>query len=454
MPTQPTLSHLNATSVDILNAIRNNASVNYQNYIPAADPSEESVRSIGNVLMDYEALKNEFVHALINRIAFTQLETRTYENPWSMFKKGKLNFGETVESIFTNIAKAHSYDPYVAESKVFQREIPDVRAAFYTLNYKQFYKQTIEDEQLRQAFLSWDGVTSLIGDIVNQMYSADAVDEFVTMKYMLAKQILAGGLKAVEISSNDLKGTVSTIKAVSNKWTFNRKDFNRAGVDTNSKKSQQYIILNSDFDASMDVEVLAAAFNMSKADFMGHRVLVDGFGDIDNDRLYALFGDKDWYSAITDEEKLALSAIPAVLVDENWFAIYDNMFKFTEQYNGEGLYWNYWLHVWKTFAVSPFANGAVFVPGTPAVSSVTVTPSAITLVQGQSASLSVAVATSNFASQAVNWTSSSDDNVSVDIYGTVTVAADATAGTYTITATSVANSAKTGTCTVTVPSAE
>lgn len=454
MPTQPTLSHLNATSVDILNAIRNNASVNYQNYIPAADPSEESVRSIGNVLMDYEALKNEFVHALINRIAFTQLETRTYENPWSMFKKGKLNFGETVESIFTNIAQAHSYDPYVAESKVFQREIPDVRAAFYTLNYKQFYKQTIEDEQLRQAFLSWDGVTSLIGDIVNQMYSADAVDEFVTMKYMLAKQILAGGLKAVEISSNDLKGTVSTIKAVSNKWTFNRKDFNRAGVDTNSKKSQQYIILNSDFDASMDVEVLAAAFNMSKADFMGHRVLVDGFGDIDNDRLYALFGDKDWYVAITDAEKLALSAIPAVLVDENWFAIYDNMFKFTEQYNGEGLYWNYWLHVWKTFAVSPFANGAVFVPGTPAVSSVTVTPSAITLVQGQSASLSVAVATSNFASQAVNWSSSSDANVSVDIYGTVTVAADATAGTYTITATSVADSTKTGTCTVTVPSAE
>lgn len=454
MPTMPTRVQLNATSVDILNAIRNNASANYQNYVPPATPNADSIREIGAVIMDYAALRNEFVSALINRIAATLLETRTYENPWSVFKKGKLEFGETIEAIYTNIANAHTYDPAVAESKIFEREIPDVRAAFFTLNYKKFYKQTIQDKQLRQAFLSWDGVTSLIGDIVNAMYSADAVDEFITMKYMLARNILNGSIRAVEISSNDIKGTVSTVKAVSNYMTFDRTDYNRAGVHTSSKKNQQYIIVNSDFDATMDVEVLAAAFNMSKADFMGHRILVDSFGYMDSDRLDELFKNEKWYTKLTDAEMLALDAIPAVLVDERWFMIFDNLFEFTEQYNGEGLYWQYWLHDWKTFSVSPFANAAVFVPGTPSVTSVTVSPSAITLVQGQSATLSVEVVTANFASQAVNWTSSDDDSVSVDIYGAITVADDAEAGTYTITATSVFDSTKSDTCTVTVPSEE
>ena len=38
----------------------------------------------------------------------------------------------------------------------------DVRAAFHTMNYQKFYKATISNDQLRQAFLSWQGITDLI----------------------------------------------------------------------------------------------------------------------------------------------------------------------------------------------------------------------------------------------------------------------------------------------------
>ena len=207
--------------------------------------------------------------------------------------------------------------------------------------------------------------------------------------------------------------------------------------------------MNAGFDATMDVEVLAAAFNMSKAEFMGQRVLVDSFGELDNERLEALFGGEDWYTEITADEKAALDAIPAVMVDERWMMIFDRLFEFTEQYNGENMGWQYWLHKWMCFGISPFANAAVFVPGAPAVNSITITPSAISLAPGTSANLKVEVDTDNFASKAVVWTSSSDD-VTVDIYGTVTVKDDATAGSVTITATSVVDSSVTATCTVTV----
>lgn len=453
MPIKPSIKTLNATSVDIVNAIRNNASANYQNYVPAAQNNTESVRQIGEVIMDYPGLRNEFVSALINRIGASMLESKTYQNQWSVFKRGKLQFGETIEVIFTNIKKAHPYNPATAENKVFARDLPDIRAAFVTLNYQQFYKDTIQNEQLRQAFLSWDGVTSLISDIVEAMYTADQTDEFLTMKYMLAKAILNGYLPAVEISNNDVRGTVSTIKSVSNKWTFQSTKWNRAGVTTNTKKDEQYVIVNADFDANMDVEVLAAAFNMNKAEFMGHRILVDSFGEMDTARLDALFAEDKNYVPLTEDEMAALSVIPAVMVDKNWFLIYDNLFEFTEQYNGEGLYWNYWLHDWKTFGISPFAQCAVFVPGEPNVMSVTISPAAVTLVPGQSAQLNVEVETDNFASKAVNWTTD-NENVTVDIYGNVTVPIDFdnTAETVvTVTATSVAKPAVSGTATVTIP---
>lgn len=456
MPTMPKSMKLNASSVDILNAIRNNASVNYRDYVPVARQSLDSVREIGSILMDYEALRNEFVSALVNRIGAVLLESKSYTNPWSVFKRGRLEFGETVEVIFTNIGKAHNYDASVAENKVFQREIPDIRTAFGSLNYQQFYKDTIQQEDLKQAFLSWDGVTSLIATIVDSMYTADQTDEFLTMKYMLARAILNGQLHAVEISDNDVRGTVSSIKGVSNKMTFQNSKYNRAGVITHTKKDDQYIIINSDFDAVMDVEVLAAAFNMEKAQFMGHRILVDGFGEFDDSRLAELFKNNPNYTPLTSDEKAALNAIPAVLVERSWFLIYDKLFQFTEQYNGEGMYWNYWLHDWKIFAISPFAQAALFVPGEPDVTSVTVTPAALTLIPGQSATLSVTVETDNFAPKAVDWESDTE-GVTVDARGVVTVSPDFVQGEtdteVTITATSVYDSSVTGSATITIPAA-
>ena len=407
MATTPnTTANLKKSAVDILNAIRNSASSNYRDYVPAAYPDQDSIREIGAIIMDMPALKNEFLNALVNRIGRVIITSKMYNNPWAVFKKGILEFGETIEDIFVNIAKPFEYDPAVAETKVFQREIPDVRAAFHIMNYQKFYKATIQNEQLRQAFLSWTGISDLIAKIVDSMYTASNYDEFLTMKYMLAKHILNGELfpkQIASVTSANMKSIASTIKGVSNNFEFMSTKHNLSGVATYTLKDDQYLIVNSDFDATMDVEVLASSFNMSKAEFMGHRVLVDSFGTIDNDRLAELFANSEWYEALTDAELTALEAIPAVIVDRDWFMIYDNLIEFTENYNGQGLYWNYFYHAWKTFSISPFANAAVFVPGLPAISSVSVSPESATVNPGQTVLLSANVSTENFASKSVNW---------------------------------------------------
>ena len=453
MAVKPKIKTLTNSSVDVLNAIRNSATAQYKNYVPVATNDAESIREIGAIIMDMPQLQNEFLSALVNRIGRVLITSKMYDNPWAMFKKGMLEFGETIEEIFVNIAKPFQYDPSVAETNLFKREIPDVRSAFHIMNYQKYYKTTIQNDQLRQAFLSWEGITDLIAKIVDAMYTGANYDEFQTMKYMLAKNTLNGRLTPVTIpavSSANMKDIVSTIKGISNKLEFLSDEYNVAGVKTHTKKDDQYLLINSEFDAVMDVEVLASAFNMDKAQFAGHRVLVDGFGDIDIDRLNILFGDDPTYTQLTKDELTALNTIPCIMVDKDYFMIFDNFYNFTEQYNGEGLYWNYWYHVWKTFSVSPFANNVLFIPATPTVTSVTISPSSLSVGAGQSASLSATVSTTGFAPKTVTW-SSNNEGVTVDASGNVKVNKDVSSKTQVIIkATSTYDTSKFGTCTITV----
>lgn len=453
MPVKPKIRTLTTSAADILNVIRNNASVDYRNYVPKADANDvESVRTIGAIIMDYPALQNEFLNALVNRIGRVMLTSKMYSNPIAFFKKGVLEYGESIEEIFVNIAKVQEFNPEIAEQEVFKRVVPDVRAAFHIMNYQKFYKATVTQEQLKQAFLSWDGVTDLIARIVDSMYTGANYDEFLVMKYLLARHILDGRVYPVTVptvNAENAKAIVTTVKGVSNKLTFMNSEYNPAAVRTFTEKTDQYMIVNSVFDATMDVNVLASAFNMDKAEFLGHRVLIDGFGDLDIARLGEIFAGDPTYNEPTQAELTALNAIPAVIIDRDWFMVFDMLTQFTEQYNGQGLYWNYFYHVWKTFSVSPFANSILFVPGTPSVTSVAVSPKTATVPKGGSVSLSCVVETEYFAPQTVVWTSSADD-VKVSAAGVVTVDADAKSTSATITATSAFDNTKSAACTVTI----
>lgn len=450
------VSKLRLATAEILNTIRDNASANYRDYVPVADPTDQqSVRNIGGIIMNYPALQNEYLNALMNRIGRVIITSKLFYNPWAGLKKGLLEFGETVEEIFVNIAKPFQFDPAVAESEVFKREIPDVRAAFHILNYQKFYKATISNDQLRQAFLSWQGITDLIAKIVDSMYTGANYDEFLTMKYMLARNILQGRMNVTEVapvSAENAKTIVSTIKGVSNIWEFPSTNYNLSGVTTQTDKRDQIILLNAKFDAVIDVEVLAVAFNMEKAEFMGNRILVDSFGALDTARLNLLFKDDPNYVPLSQAELSALDAIPAVMVDRDWFMIFDNFYNFTENYNGQGLYWNYFYHTWKTFSVSPFANNTVYVAGAPTVTSVTVTPATATVLKGQSLHLTANVVTTNFAPKSVTWTMTGNksQDTHIDIYGNLFVAEDETGTAITVTATSTFDNANTDNSTITV----
>lgn len=354
-------STLNATTLDILNVIRQNASYDYQQNVPVADKASD-IPKVGEVIYGTPAFSNQFINALVNRIAIVRVQSATFNNPYSILKKGYLEFGETVEDIFVSIAKAVDYTPEKASEREFKRTLPDIRSAFHTMNWRVMYPVTIQDEDLRQAFLSVDGVTDLIAKIVDSVYAAAEYDEFLLFKYLLIKAISHGKMKPAAIDSGtDLTASAVAFRSASNILPFMSSEYNEANVKTNTPKSRQIIFMDAKFNAQYDVNVLASAFNMDKADFMGRLFLIDNWTDFDNERFDIIRANSDGIEEITSAELALLKNVKAAILDENWFQVYDNNNKFTEQYVASGLYWNYFYHVWKTVSSSPFANAIVFV---------------------------------------------------------------------------------------------
>ena len=357
-------STLNASTIDILNVIRQNASYDYQQNVPKVTTVND-IPKVGEIIYGTPAFANQFINALVNRIAIVRVQSATFNNPYSMLKKGYIEYGETIEDIFVSIAKAVDFNVEKAAGREFQRTIPDVRSAFHTMNWRVMYPVTIQDEDLRQAFLSIDGVQNLIAKIVDSVYTAAEYDEFLLFKYLLIKAISHGKMYPTVIGNGtDLSEAAVQFRGTSNLLPFMSSDYNEAGVKTNTPKDRQVIFMDALFNAQFDVNVLASAFNMDKAAFMGRLFLIDNWTDFDNERFDIIRANSDGIEEVTADESALLANVKAVILDENWFQVYDNNNKFTEKYVSSGLYWNYFYHTWKTVSNSPFANAVVFVTST------------------------------------------------------------------------------------------
>lgn len=359
MPKKVALSTLNASTLDILNTIRANASQEYQSLIPEIDDAK-LIPKVGEMIVGNPSLSNQFLNALVNRIALVRVKSATFNNAYAALKKGYLEMGETVEEVFVSIAKAQEFSAEKGEQRELKRSIPDVRSAFHCINWRVMYPVTIQQHDLQRAFVSMDGVQDLLVKIINSVLVAAEYDEFLLFKYLLIKAAASGKMYPVAVGST-LEQAAPFFRGVSNLLTFMKTDYNESGVHTTTSKDAQHIFMDSMYNAQYDVGVLASAFNMDKASFMGKLQLIDDFTTFDNERWAEIRAQCDGVEEVTEEELALMAGVKAILVDEEWFQVYDNLAIMKEKEVASGLYWNYFYHTWKTVSHSPFSNAVVFV---------------------------------------------------------------------------------------------
>lgn len=460
-------------SVDVLNRLRNEASINYQTAVPIATADADVIKEIGKIILDSPNLQNEFSSWLINRIAKVIIWNGTFENPLRVFNKGLLEFGDVIEEVFVDLCRPYQYSESVAERKVFARVSANIKSNFHVVNSYVFYKQTINRAQIKKAFMSVDGVEDLINKITGAMIVSANYDDYQMYKYLIAKAALNGNVAIIPVTAisdeASAKNALKTFKATSNNFEILGRKYNTMGVANNSPKEDQYLIIDNDNDASLSVDALAYMFGPAFADNDAKKIRIDGFDDLDIDRLRYMMCPKNEngepiedptssdFEPFTSDELTALGNIEAVLLDEAWFQNYTQLFETSAIRNPEGLSENMWLHVWKCYAMSPFANGAIFASGTNGVTAVEIDDSALPTVTGGAdgqGTILVEATVSGLVplgAKAVTFSASTSGNgeVSIDGNGNLVWKDIAAGDKITITVTSVADSSITDSATIT-----
>lgn len=349
-------------SYDIVNAIRNSASPLFQSYVPLANAN--NVTEVGQSILLSQTLQNEFITSLVERIGLVIVRTVSLQNPLKKFKKGAMPLGRTIEEIYIDITNEKLYDPEDAETTLYKREIPNVKTIFHELNRKGRYDQTIQDDSLRTAFVSWGTFDQFVSNIIQAIYNSSEVDEFKYMKLLVDNYYAKGLFTIVPVSKPDT-GTatsemVQKLRATALKMTLpmGSRDWNAMAVHTTSDMQDLHLIIDADLQARLDVDVLAKAFNMDRTNFLGSVTVIDGF---------------------------ASTGLEAVMFDKSWFMVYDMLHKMETVRNSKGLYWNYFYHVWQVLSVSRFSNAVAFVSGTvKPVTQVIIDPTVVSMKAGRS----------------------------------------------------------------------
>lgn len=335
------IKNVSKDSTTILNGIRSQASPTYQETVPVATTT--NLAEVGRAIMAFEATQNEFINALVNRIGLVMVKNLIYTNPLKIFKRGTLEYGQTIEEIFVDLAKSYDYAWESGDDTnidPFKREIPNVKAIFHSVNRQKTFKTTTTEEQLNLAFTDAEGVYGIVDKIVGSVYAAFEVWEWNEYKSLFKTAFDAVDGVKIEIDEPVDEATVKSLvkqaRALSSKMTCPSTAYNKAGVTRTTKREDQVVIITADLEATMDVDVLASAFNMNKTEFLGNLIVIDSFAT-------------------------GMEDVQMMVVDRNWFMVYDKLFKMLSIYNPRLMYWNYFLQVWMVFSYSTFENCVFFV---------------------------------------------------------------------------------------------
>ncbi|HWT40080.1 MAG TPA: hypothetical protein VN081_02310 [Dongiaceae bacterium] len=334
----------NFKTVDWLNAVRNVSSNEYRDRVPEA--TQANITDVVNSLWNVPNLRNQFIDGLINRIGMVIFRNLTWTNPLAKFKRGMLEYGETIEEIMAGLLEATSYDADrdELEKEIFGAMTPEVQVSYHHVDRRDRYKLTIKEPELRKAFLTSTGVSEFVTNLMSMLQNSDQVDEFLIMMRLFAEMDNADGffidhtadLSLSTAVEGDARYMLKRLRNWSNTLPFVSRLYNPAGMPTAISPDKLELFVTASADAAMDVDALAAAFNIGKAEFASRKTV------------------------IPDINGFNIPGVQAILTTRDFFVCADQRIETTSQFNPATLANNYWLHHWGVYSVSRFAPAIMF----------------------------------------------------------------------------------------------
>lgn len=344
-----------------LNAIRQNSSENYQRNVPELNENS-SIEIFSSPLINMGEIYNEFCNNLIQRIVYTQVESKIFNNPLKVLEGDTIPLGYAGQEIFINPALGRDYDPNDFAGLLKKYE-SDVKVQYQGVNFDKQYPVTIIRQKLKQAFVSWGALEEFITGITNSLYNGYYIDEYNNTKGLVTRAYLSNAVQIETIQAPNTTELATQFVERARTLFLNFQTpstqynaWNKVGgygraINTFTNPENIVMLVKNDLRAKLDVSVLANAFNIDKTTLLGNILPVDDFTVRDGLGNIIFDGSK----------------IQAIICDKAWFRIKTQDEFMDSQANANNRSMNYYLNIIKMFNYSFFANAVVFATEMPTV---------------------------------------------------------------------------------------
>ena len=369
----------------------------YHQYVPVVTDAT-TIGEFGLPILDSSntAVLNDFI-GLLKKVVYTAVNTKTFNNPLADLEGDRMPLGQFIEDAYVSPIKARGFNVNDF-SGLLQKYEAQIATQILSVNSDLQYPVTITREKIRNAFTSWNNLEAFVTGIVNALYNGAYITRYNQTKGLVLAAYKGNNIQYETVSAvsdaatakalvEKIRATFSKMQVPSTKYNaWNKVKGGELALKTWSDPQDVVVLISADVDAKVSVQDLAYAFNMSEADFLGRKIVVDDFSQYNDDGSVAVDG----------------SAIQAVVCDKAWFKIKTQDFAMDEFYNANNRTWQYYLNDVRMVNYSLFANAVVFATEasnpTIAATDIEAEKSSVTGVAGTTITVPVALTPANATS--------------------------------------------------------
>lgn len=289
-------------------------------------------------------IANEFISDMANKIVVQHTYDlfRGYEMPFKVFERAMSQLGDAEELLTCELASTNAYSEGTGVGETpspFDATKPTIKLAWIKTEDKREIDVALSYEIWSGAFVNEQGLSNLSGIILKNLQDAIAVYLYGVIADDLSKA--TGGVYKITKSETiqAITGAGQTanaqkcyeqIIALALKMSLPSTSYNNNSVKTFTPVGKAVLVLNANYKASFDVNVLASLFNSAK------------------------IGENQYFSKVIVSD-LDASTLGVILDEEAYMWGY--RFNVSGSiYNPKTLKMNHYQHAWIKRAVVPFRN--------------------------------------------------------------------------------------------------
>lgn len=340
-----------------LNSIRETSIQNntlYHRYVPEILPTSD-IGSFASPILDNPNVMNEFMNVLVQRIVYTQVDIKLFNNPLRVLEGDRIPLGSIGQEIYINPAKARKFNVDDFAGLLAKYEA-DIKVQYHHLNSDLQYCVTITRAKLKDAFVSWSTLENFIDGLTQSLYNGAYIDQYNLTKGLVSSAYASNQVRVEVISAPSSEANAKAFITKAREIFLNMQTpssrFNAwrqvggygRDILTWSNPEDIVFLLRNDIASYIDVNVLASAFNIDKSVLMGNIIYVNDFDEYDSQGTKIYDG----------------SAIVGMIADKSWFRIKEQETTMDEFYNANNRTWQYYLNVVRMYSYSLFSNAVVF----------------------------------------------------------------------------------------------